>query len=153
MGADTTVPYAGLSPERILEALESVGLQPDGRLLALNSYENRVYQVGMEEGAPLVAKFYRPGRWTREAILEEHRFVQQLADAEIPAVPPLAFVNASAGKSNGDTLPEYGGFAFAVSRVAPVAFLRSISPIRCNGWGASSAASMRWAHLSLTSIA
>lgn len=114
MGADTTVPYAGLSPERILEALESVGLQPDGRLLALNSYENRVYQIGMEEGAPLVAKFYRPGRWTREAILEEHRFVQQLADAEIPAVPPLAFVNASAGKSNGDTLPEYGGFAFAV---------------------------------------
>lgn len=118
MAADPTVPYAGLSPERILEALESVGLRPDGRLLALNSYENRVYQVGMEESAPLVAKFYRPGRWTREAILEEHRFVQQLADAEIPAVPPLAFAAEFVGQLADDrgscTLPEYGGFAFAV---------------------------------------
>lgn len=104
--APETVPYSGLTPESMLEALESVGLQPDGRLLALNSYENRVYQAGIEEGAPIVVKFYRPGRWTRDAILEEHRFVQALAEAEIPAVPPLQF--------DGDSLPEYGGFMFAV---------------------------------------
>ena len=74
----------------MLNALESVGFRSDGRLLALNSYENRVYEVGMEEGAPLVSKFYRPGRWTDRAILEEHAFVQELAEHEIPVVPALA---------------------------------------------------------------
>jgi Ser/Thr protein kinase RdoA (MazF antagonist) len=111
MSTPDDVPYAGLTPECILEALESVGLRPDGRLLALNSYENRVYQAGMEEGAPLVVKFYRPGRWTQAAIREEHRFVQQLADAEIPAVPPMEF--------EAGTLPEYGGFAFSVFARCP----------------------------------
>ena len=70
--------YAALSPDLVLDALDSVGLHGDGRLLALNSYENRVYQVGMEQGPPLVAKFYRPLRWTDAAILEEHALVAEL---------------------------------------------------------------------------
>ena len=67
-------PYADLGPDRILDAVESLGLASDGRVLALNSYENRVYQVGIEDSEPLIAKFYRPQRWTNEAILEEHQF-------------------------------------------------------------------------------
>lgn len=81
-------PYTALTPDCVLDALESVGLRPDGRLLALNSYENRVYQVGMEEGQPLIAKFYRPERWSDDAILEEHAFVAELAEREIPVVQP-----------------------------------------------------------------
>ena len=99
-------PFSALSPDCVLDALEAVGLRGDGRLLALNSYENRVYQVGMEEGPPVVAKFYRPGRWTNAAILEEHAFAQALAEAEIPAVPAQVI--------NGQTLHEFGGFRFAV---------------------------------------
>jgi Ser/Thr protein kinase RdoA (MazF antagonist) len=99
-------PYAGLTPERILDAVESVGLRSDGRLLALNSYENRVYQVGLEDGPPLVAKFYRPGRWSNAAILEEHAFTRELAEREIPVVAPLA----PAGRS----LHEFAGFRFAL---------------------------------------
>ena len=89
-----------------LEALESVGLAPSGQVLALNSYENRVYQIGLEEGAPLVAKFYRPGRWTDAAILEEHAFVQELVEREIPVVPALVL--------EGKTLHSFEGFRFAV---------------------------------------
>ena len=70
-------PYAGLTPDVVLDAIESAGFRCDGRQLALNSYENRVYQVGLEEGAPLVAKFYRPGRWSDAQILEEHAFVTE----------------------------------------------------------------------------
>ncbi|HHM04455.1 MAG TPA: serine/threonine protein kinase [Gammaproteobacteria bacterium] len=81
--------YQSLSPDRILDAVESTGARCDGRLLALNSYENRVYQVGTEDGPPLIAKFYRPGRWPNEAILEEHAFALELAAREIPVVPPL----------------------------------------------------------------
>jgi Ser/Thr protein kinase RdoA (MazF antagonist) len=99
--------FAGLNPEVVLDAIESVGLRPDGRLLALNSYENRVYRIGMEEGAPLVAKFYRPQRWSDEAILEEHAFAETLAEREIPAVPPLRL-------EDGRTLHEHHGFRFAV---------------------------------------
>ena len=73
--ASQTHPFARLDPQMVLEAVESVGLYGDGRLLALNSYENRVYQVGLEEGAPVVVKFYRPERWSDAAILEEHAFV------------------------------------------------------------------------------
>jgi Ser/Thr protein kinase RdoA (MazF antagonist) len=71
--------YSALTPDLLLDALESVGLHCDGRLLTLNSFENRVYQVGMEEGPPVVAKFYRPGRWSDDVILEEHAFTQELA--------------------------------------------------------------------------
>jgi Ser/Thr protein kinase RdoA (MazF antagonist) len=103
----TIAPYSGLTPDAVLNALDSVGLHGDGRLLALNSYENRVYQIGMEDGPPLVAKFYRPGRWTDAAILEEHAFVCELAEREIPVVPALPF-------ADGRTLHEFGGFRFAV---------------------------------------
>jgi Ser/Thr protein kinase RdoA (MazF antagonist) len=99
-------PFASLGPDRVLDALDSVGLRGDGRLLALNSYENRVYQVGMEEGAPVVVKFYRPERWSDAAILEEHAFVQELVEREVPVVPALAL--------EGGTLHAFGGFKFAV---------------------------------------
>ena len=84
-------PYANLEPDLILDAVESLSLQCDGRLLALNSYENRVYQVGIEDAAPLVVKFYRPGRWSDEAILEEHQFSQELVEEELSVVAPMAF--------------------------------------------------------------
>jgi Ser/Thr protein kinase RdoA (MazF antagonist) len=102
----TTTLYAGLTPEIVLDAIDSVGLFTDGRQLALNSYENRVYQVGIEDARPVVAKFYRPGRWTDAAILEEHAFTRELAEREIPVVPPLQI--------DGRTLHEFGGYRFAV---------------------------------------
>jgi Ser/Thr protein kinase RdoA (MazF antagonist) len=99
-------PYAGLTPETVLDALQVAGLRGDGRLLALNSYENRVYQVWLEDGGSVVAKFYRPGRWSDAQILEEHAFVQELAAREIPAVAPLAL--------EGRTLNAHAHFRFAV---------------------------------------
>jgi Ser/Thr protein kinase RdoA (MazF antagonist) len=99
-------PYATLSPDQVLDALESVNLPCDGRLLALNSFENRVYQVGQEDGPPVVAKFYRPDRWSDAAILEEHAFTLELAEREIPVVPPLDM--------GSTTLHRFGGFRFAV---------------------------------------
>ena len=100
-------PYADLTPERVLDAIDSVGLHGDGRLLALNSYENRVYQVGVDSAQPLVAKFYRPGRWSDAQILEEHAFVRELAEGhEIPAVAPLLL--------HGHTLHEHAGYRFAL---------------------------------------
>ena len=86
-------PFTTLTPERVLDALERVGYRCDGRLLALNSYENRVYMVGLDEdgqrGAQCVVKFYRPERWSDQQILEEHRFVDELVLREIPVVPAL----------------------------------------------------------------
>lgn len=99
-------PYQHLTPDAVLTAIESTGLRCDGRLLALNSFENRVYQTGMEQGPPLVAKFYRPERWSDEAILEEHAFTLELAEREIPVVPPLVI--------NGHTLRHAQGFRFAL---------------------------------------
>jgi len=100
--------FENLSPETILDAIESdPGLLTDGRLLALNSYENRVYRVGIEDGAPLVAKFYRPDRWTKEQILEEHSFATELADSEIPVVTAVA-------DNDGQTLRKSHGFFFAL---------------------------------------
>jgi Ser/Thr protein kinase RdoA (MazF antagonist) len=84
-----TLAFADLQPEDILATLGELGFRCDGRFLALNSYENRVYQVGIEDDAPVVAKFYRPKRWSDDAILEEHRFAQRLAGQDIPVVPPL----------------------------------------------------------------
>src|SRR5689334_19079846 len=106
MSASPTPPYAGLTPDCVLDALDSVGVRGDGRLLALNSYENRVYQAWREDEAPVVAKFYRPARWTDAQILEEHALTSELAEAEVPVVPPLAF--------DGATLHRFGGFRFAV---------------------------------------
>jgi Ser/Thr protein kinase RdoA (MazF antagonist) len=83
------VPYRGLLPETVLQLAEAAGLNPDGHLFALNSYENRVYRLGIEEGAPLVLKFYRAGRWSDAQIFEEHEFATELATAELPVVAPI----------------------------------------------------------------
>lgn len=99
-------PYAGLTPDAILDALAAVGFEGDGRLLALNSYENRVYQVWLDDGRVVVAKFYRPQRWRDEQILEEHAFAAELVEDEVPVVAPLAV--------DGATLLSSGGFRFAV---------------------------------------
>ncbi|MEJ2362720.1 MAG: serine/threonine protein kinase [Gammaproteobacteria bacterium] len=99
-------PYASLTPERILQALEQLGLQPSGALLALNSYENRVYQAELDERQFVVVKFYRPGRWSNDAILEEHAFALELAAQEIPVVTPMSFA--------GQTLHEWEGYRYAV---------------------------------------
>ncbi len=101
-----TTPFSQLTPDSLLDALESVGLAPDGRLLALNSYENRVYQAYMDEGAPLVVKFYRAGRWSDAAILEEHEFSGELAERELPVIAPM--------KICGRTLHHHGDLRFAV---------------------------------------
>jgi Ser/Thr protein kinase RdoA (MazF antagonist) len=81
--------YSHLDPQQVLDALDAVGLRGDGRVLQLNSYENRVFQVFLEDGSAVVAKFYRPGRWSDAQILEEHTFALELAAAEVPVVPPL----------------------------------------------------------------
>jgi Ser/Thr protein kinase RdoA (MazF antagonist) len=99
--------FASLTPDTMLDAIESGGVLCSGQFLALNSYENRVYQVGLEEGAPLVAKFYRPNRWSDEAILEEHRFTQSLSDEEIPVIAPLP-------DADGNTLRHYREIRFAL---------------------------------------
>jgi Ser/Thr protein kinase RdoA (MazF antagonist) len=101
-----SAPFAALSPDLVLAAIERLGFACDGRVLALNSYENRVYQVGLEAGAPLVAKFYRPARWTRAAILEEHEFSLSLAAGDVPVVAPLAIA--------GETLHQIGHYLYAV---------------------------------------
>jgi Ser/Thr protein kinase RdoA (MazF antagonist) len=105
-GMDNKAPYAGLTPDVILNAVDSTGLFTDGRLSALNSYENRVYQVGIEDAKPVIAKFYRPARWSDAQILEDHGFTAELAQREIPAVPALVVRDA--------TLHAYGGFRFAL---------------------------------------
>jgi Ser/Thr protein kinase RdoA (MazF antagonist) len=83
------VGYEDLTPPHVLTALDAVSLHGDGRILQLNSYENRVFQVFLEDGGAVVAKFYRPGRWSDAQILEEHAFALELAEAEVPVVPPL----------------------------------------------------------------
>lgn len=100
-------PYDSLTPDTVLDAVEQQGFVSDARILPLNSYENRVYQVGIDEGEPLIAKFYRPARWTDTQILEEHAFTQELAELEIPVVPPLS-------DNNGKTLFNACGFRFAL---------------------------------------
>ncbi|MCO5100609.1 MAG: serine/threonine protein kinase [Burkholderiaceae bacterium] len=113
-------PYADLTPDRMLDALEAVGLRGDGRFLALNSYENRVYQVRLEDGHTVVAKFYRPGRWSDAQIAEEHAFVDELAEREIPVVAPMRIEAAAAGPPGSrarnlcPTLAQFGGHRFAV---------------------------------------
>jgi Ser/Thr protein kinase RdoA (MazF antagonist) len=106
---DENLPYAGLTPDVVLNALDSAGLITTGSLLALNSYENRVFQVGVERDGGTgfeVAKFYRPGRWSDDQILEEHSFTAELATAEVTVVPPLPL--------QGRTLNRFEGFRFAV---------------------------------------
>lgn len=99
--------FESLTPDVVMDALASVGLYGDGRLLALSSYENRVYQLHLEDGEVVVAKFYRPARWSDAQILEEHGFAAELMAAEVPAIGPLIL--------QGKTLNHFGGFAFSVS--------------------------------------
>ena len=105
-GRDNVRAYQELHPDDIIAAIESVGWRCDGRLLALNSYENRVYQIGLEDGGNIVAKFYRPGRWSDAAILEEHSFSAELAEDEIPVLAPL--------ETDGATLHRHADFRFAL---------------------------------------
>ncbi|MFQ5634618.1 MAG: serine/threonine protein kinase [Gammaproteobacteria bacterium] len=104
---DATLAYLGLQPDDILDAVESLDYRSDGRLLALNSYENRVYRVGIEDQRPVVTKFYRPARWSDAGILEEHEFAIELANQDIPVVPP--------NRHGGATLHHHGPFRFSVS--------------------------------------
>ncbi len=101
-------PYASLDPSTILDAVEHAGFLPTGGLLALNSYENRVYQIELETAPAsfVIVKFYRPNRWNRAQILEEHAFSQELVDEELPIVAPLA--------RDGTTLFNYAGYDFAL---------------------------------------
>ncbi len=105
---DRIAPFADLTPDAVLNAIDAIGVSTSGTLLALNSYENRVFQVGVQDDAQrfVVAKFYRPGRWTDAQIVEEHAFTGELAQVEVPAVPPLAI--------DGATLHERGGYRFAL---------------------------------------
>lgn len=100
-------PYEKLTPELVIDAVESTGRVSDMRIFPLNSYENRVYQVGIEDKEPIIVKFYRPDRWTDEQILEEHQFGYELLDADIPVVPPLK-------NEDGTTLTHFQGFRFSL---------------------------------------
>ena len=106
MITDDKTPYAGLTPDVVFDAIETTGLRCDGRLLALNSYENRVYQVWLDDGTMIVVKFYRPQRWSNAQILEEHRYALQLAELEIPVVAPMIF--------SAKTLHAHASFRFAI---------------------------------------
>ncbi|MEH6493674.1 serine/threonine protein kinase [Halopseudomonas sp.] len=103
---DAHHPFALLTPDTVLDAVESLGFLSDARTLTLNSYENRVFQVGIEDGQPLIAKFYRPLRWSDESILEEHAFSLELVERENPVIPPMQI--------NGETLFEFAGFRFSL---------------------------------------
>lgn len=103
----SNTPYSNLDPTLILNAIESVGFRCNGSLFALNSFENRVYQIGIEDSTPIIAKFYRPERWSDEAILEEHAFALELAAHDIPIIAPLA-------NDLGKTLFHYQDFRFAL---------------------------------------
>ena len=102
----SSLAYSNLQPEQIIAALEDLGYRCDGRFLALNSYENRVYQIGIEDDSPVVAKFYRPARWSDTQILEEHGFALELADGDLPVVAPISH--------GGQTLLKSGTFRFSV---------------------------------------
>jgi Ser/Thr protein kinase RdoA (MazF antagonist) len=105
--ADDETPYARLSPDSILDAIDAHGYRCDGHLLALNSYENRVYQIGLDDGRKIIAKFYRPQRLSDGAILEEHAFLAELTDAELPCIAPLR-------SDSGDTLFRHDAYRFAL---------------------------------------
>ncbi|MFA6301516.1 MAG: serine/threonine protein kinase [Legionella sp.] len=106
MNHENQTPYAQLDPNVILDAVESIGFRCSGNLLALNSFENRVYQIGIEDSEPLIAKFYRPNRWSSAAILEEHQFSLELAQHEIPIIAPLIIKD--------QTLHQHHDFRFAL---------------------------------------
>lgn len=100
--------YDHLTPDLVIQAIESLGYLSDARILALNSYENRVYQVGIDEQKPVIAKFYRPNRWSDEQILEEHQFSQALQQLDLPVIPPIQ------SPHDQTTLHQYEGYRFAI---------------------------------------
>ena len=104
---NTSHPFAALTPDLVVDAIESTGRVCDLRVFPLNSYENRVYQVGIEDSVPLIAKFYRPDRWSDAAILEEHAFSLELAEAELPVVVPLC-------NEQGESLLRFNEFRFTL---------------------------------------
>ena len=104
--ASEQTPFAELSPDAVLQAVESCGLITNGRILALNSYENRVYQVGIEEAEPVIVKFYRPHRWSKEQIQEEHDFTYELLEQDISVVPPVR-------DESGNSILQWGDMRFA----------------------------------------
>ena len=115
----TATPYADLTPDAVLDAVESLGFACDGRVLALNSYENRVFRIGIEDGPALVAKFYRPGRWSDAAIAEEHAFTAELHAAELSVVAPLLLDGRSlhhVGRHRLALFPLQGGHAPELDR-------------------------------------
>ncbi len=107
MTRTTIHPFDRLTPDFIMNAVETLGFHCDCRILTLNSYENRVYQVGIENREPLIAKFYRPERWDRAQIEEEHAFTRELAEHELPVVAPCT-------DSDGNTLHDFQGFLFSL---------------------------------------
>ena len=119
--------YADLTPDEVLAALEAVGFNGDGRILQLNSYENRVFQVMLEDGGSVVAKFYRPGRWSHAQIVEEHQFALELEAAEVPVVAPLVLHARSPAV---DLLPIPGPATLALLRAASGTHRFSVSPRR-----------------------
>lgn len=106
MKQNTNLSFFQLTPDQVLDSIESVGILPQAALLALNSYENRVYQFRDDNEKKFVVKFYRPQRWSDQQILEEHEFSLQLSDSEIPVIPPLKF--------NNQTLFKFSGFRFSI---------------------------------------
>ncbi|MFY0656029.1 MAG: serine/threonine protein kinase [Neptunomonas phycophila] len=105
--SDNKQPFYELKPDTVIDAVESIGYLSDGRIMALNSYENRVYQVGLDESEPLIAKFYRPQRWTDEQIGEEHRFMSQLVEQDLSVVAPIK-------SDTGQTLFSYDDYRFSL---------------------------------------
>jgi Ser/Thr protein kinase RdoA (MazF antagonist) len=105
--ATDSMPYYQLTPSAVIDAVESTGKLSDSRILALNSYKNRAYQVGIEDQSPVIAKFYRPGRWSDEQIIEDHQFSQELLDNEISIIAPLQ-------NEDGQTLFVHGQFRFCL---------------------------------------
>jgi Ser/Thr protein kinase RdoA (MazF antagonist) len=104
---NTTPPFDTLSIDTVINAVESLGFLSDLRVFPLNSYENRVYQVGIEDSEPVIAKFYRPQRWSDEQIREEHTFTLELAESEVPVIPPIVH--------EGETLFQFEGFRFSLA--------------------------------------
>lgn len=131
-------PYSTLTPERILDAVENLGYHCDGRLNALNSYENRVFQIGINDSPPIIAKFYRPSRWSFEQISEEHDFCKELAAAEWPIVPPLVHESGVSAHRDGEftfaLFPRVGGYAPELDKLGTLELLgRSLGRLHAIG--------------------
>lgn len=131
-------PYNTLTPERILDAVENLGYHCDGRLNALNSYENRVFQIGINDSAPIIAKFYRPSRWSFEQVTEEHDFCKELAAAEWPIVTPLVHESGVSAHRDGEftfaLFPRFGGHAPELDNLDTIELLgRSLGRLHAIG--------------------